>query len=449
MLKRTSGLLGILLVGVVVTAAAAPALADEEIQEGKLYRLILTNNKEIVGTLTEVEGAYKVQVAYGITQTIKKSRVRKLILLEDVHSHDGEHGGSGRHELTDAEIKEILGDESVEELYVWDYVKPVDLMAAFPTNAENLAFMTKLAGRQARVHETDHFVMVHTSTIQKAKRLAARFEAVYKWRVWFLERMGVPPIRPDYKFETFFFGTHKEFQTYSAVYGSISGALGFWHPYDNRSAYFDIDTYPMIAQYNRRYSDPNVDPQIRRRGRNMIKRWVDAYNMEVLQHEAGHHIDFNIGFFPQRADVPRWLPEGLTMQFETGPSRLGASFGKVNYSRLNELRQQYGPQLQALPMLRDFMLHQAVWFQGYNYPLGWALVYYLIKNYPEELPDFMQIVAQREDDRGVLVPLTEKLEQMEDLFGKIDEEWTQRFKDFINDIPMRQSELTPKLEDLP
>jgi virulence-associated protein VagC len=181
----------------------------------------------------------------------------------------------------------------------------------------------------------------------------------------------------------------------------------------------------------------------------MIKRWVDAYNMEVLQHEAGHHIDFNIGFFPQRADVPRWLPEGLTMQFEVGPSQLGASFGKINYNRLNELRQQYGPQLQTLPMLRDFMLHQAVWFQGYNYPLGWALVYYLIKNYPEELPDFMQIVAQREDDRGVLVPLTEKLEQMEDLFGKIDEEWTQRFKDFISDIPMRQSELTPRLEDLP
>jgi hypothetical protein len=448
MLKRTGCLLGSLLVGVIVAAAVVPALANQQVEEGKIYRLILTNNKEIIGTLTEEGDAYKVQVAYGITQTIKKSQVRSLIAFDE----SMETGGSGdprRRKITDEEIQAILGDESVEDLYVWDYVKPIDLMETLPTNPDNLEWMKRVAGRQARVHETEHFVLVYTASIGKTKRLAARFEAVYKWRVWFLERMGVQPIRPEYRFETFFFGTHEEFQNYSAVYGNISDALGFWHPFDNRSAYFDIETWPAIARLLERYSNPDVDLQIRRRGRNMLERWVEHYNMEVVQHEAGHHIDFNIGFFPPRADVPRWLPEGLTMQFEVAPSRMGGSFGKVNYARLNELRQQYGPELQALPMLRDFMLHQAVWFQGYNYPLGWALVHYLIREYPDELPEFMQIMAQREDDWGVLVPLSVKLQQMEDLFGKIDEEWTQRFKDYINSIPMRQSELPPALADLP
>ena len=449
MLNRGTGLLGALLVGMIVTAAVPRVLAEEPVQAGKVYRLVLTNNTEVVGEVTEAGDAYKVKVGAGIIQTIRKSQVRRLTLVAGGQAGGG-GGGSLRYKITDEEIQDILGDESVEDLYVWDYVKPVDLMAELPTDEGNLELMLRIAGRQAKYLETDHFVLVYSSTIQKAKKMAARFEAVYKWRVWFLEQMGVLPIRPDYRLEMFFFGTHDEFMMYDALHGSMSqGVLGFWHPNDNRSAYFDLDTYGPLQRFKQRYADPNVDYQIRRRGSNLLKRWTDHNTMETVQHEVGHHIDFSIGFFPPRADVPRWLPEGLTMQFEATPSKLGASFGKVNYSRLDELRQQYGPQLETLPMLRDFMLRNEIWFQSYQYPLGWALVHYLIKNFPEEFPEFMQIMAQREDDRGVIVPLAEKLEQMEKLFGEIDEEWTQRFKDYINAIAMRQSELPPKLADLP
>jgi hypothetical protein len=428
----------------------APASGDE-IKDGTLCRLLLTNNTEIVGTVTVQADAYEVQVAYGIKQTIPKNQVRQIIALESgENSSSGSDASSNDQGVSAQEIQTILGTEPLEEMYVWDYVKPVDLMAPLPTDPDALREMLRIAGQGAKYLETDHFVLAYTTDMEKAKRLAARFEAVYKWRVWLAGFTGITPTVPEFKMQSFLFATHAEFNAYSTLHGDTAGGtLGFWHPIDNRSAYFDIETFPIIAQYLRRYADPNVDPQIRRRGKNMIDRWVEHYNYEVVQHEIGHHIDFNIGFFPQRGDVPRWLCEGLTMQFEVSPSQLGACFGKINYSRLNELRTQYGPNLEALPPLRDFMLHQALWFRGYNYPLGWALVHYLIKNYPDGFPKFMRLIAQREDEWGILVPLESKLSEMEELFGKLDGEWDRKFKEYINGIPMRQSELTPQLSDLP
>ena len=176
MLKRTTCLFGALLVGVIVTAA----LADEEIQEGKLYRLILTNNKEIVGAVTELEDAYKVQVASGITQTIKKSRVRSLVPLDDEGSHEGGHGGSLRHRITDEEIEVILGDESVKDLYVWEYVEKVDLMEPLDLDLESLAEMKLFAGRQGKWLDTDHFVCVYTSDHKAARQLVSRLEMVLR-----------------------------------------------------------------------------------------------------------------------------------------------------------------------------------------------------------------------------------------------------------------------------
>jgi hypothetical protein len=436
-----------LFIGAVVASSLSPALAEDGVQDGKTYRLVLTNGKQMVGEVTELEEAYRVTVSSGITVTLKKSQVRELTLAD---APAGPDGSPRRRPISDEEIAEILGSELIEDLGVWEHFEEIDLMQPLPTDAENLELMKRIAGRQARVYETDHFVLAYTSSDEKARRMAARFEAVYKWRVWFLEKMGVKPVRPEHKFEMFFFGTLAEFQAYQGLHGNIApGVLGFWSPTDNRSAFFDCDYFPPIAAAHQRYSDPDVDARIRRRGRNLVKRWVEDFNMEVVQHEAGHHIDFNIGFFPQWGDVPRWLPEGLTQMFEVPPSRMGAAFGKVNYRRLNELRQIYGQQLENLPPMRDFMLRNEIWFQGYNYPRGWALVHYLINRFPDEFARFLQLIAQREDERGVVVPLTEKLDQIEELFGEIDDEWTQRFKDYMNDIPMRISELPPEIADFP
>ncbi len=446
MRKPAFCLLTCVLIGLFVTVPSASA------DDGTIYRLVLTNDREVVGEVTELENVYKVKVASGITITIRKSQVREMIRLDEGASAAAERTPRRTAaEITLAEIQEILGSEEIE-IKALDYIERVDLMQPFDRDETALREMLRIAGREARVLETDHIVMVYTSSIEKARKLGSRLEAVYKWNVRFIEMMGIPPVRPDSKLEVFFFGTHKEFDGYSTMHGFRElGVLGFFHHVDNRSAFFDMNTWPPVAVPYRRYQDPQTNPQVRRRGLGLIKRYVEFQNLTVIQHEIGHHIHFNIGVFPPWGDVPTWLVEGLTMQFEVPPSRLGASLGATNHQRLREIRQLYGPNCENLPPLRDFMLSDAMWHQGggASYSIGWALVSYLYKTQRESFAEFMRLMAQREDDRGARMPVTEKLKQIEDIFGEIDDEWVQRFKDYVSGLQLKTSVLPPALGDLP
>lgn len=434
----------VIVVGLYATPVASVQADD---QEPKKMKIIRTDGSEIVGIVEETPTTYRVKVTDAITVTLRKSEVRRLEPIDAAPEPVALSGGA-RRPISESEIQHILGSEELK-LSSMEFVKRIDLMEPLPLDEEGLEEMLRIAGRKAKPYITDHFVCVSTADPALTRQMVARFEAVYRWRAWLVEWAGIEPVRPEKKFETFFFGDHAEFQGYSTLHGDMSGALGFWHPIDNRSAYFDCNSYPIIKRFRERYANPDLSGEIRRLGNNLCDRWVEDYNYEVVQHEAGHHIDFNIGIFPMRGDVPRWLAEGLTQLFEVAPTRMGASFGKINAKKLSELRMQFGPELQGLPPLRDFMLHDAIWFQGYNYPRGWALAYYLIKKHPEGFKEFLRIIAQREDDWGVRIPLSTKLAQMERLFGDIDEEWNEDFKEFINALPVNPEELTPDISEFP
>jgi hypothetical protein len=375
--------------------------------------------------------------------------VREIVALEKATGGRGPMGAL-RRPITDAEIEEILGSENIE-IEALDHIEQIDLMEPLDRDEYTVQQMLRIAGRGAKTLETDHFVLAYTSSTAKARALARRLEAVYKWSVKFMEMMEIPPVRPKSKLEIFFFATHKEFDAYSALHGFREmGVLGFYHHVDNRCAFFDMMTWPPVAMAYEKYQNPDIDYQTRRRKHNLIERFVEHMNLEVIQHEAGHQIHFNIGIFPLWGDVPTWVVEGLTMQFETPPSKLGASFGTINYPRLEEIRRLYGPRGENLPPMRDFILHDSMWHAGgaASYPIGWALVRYLYKTQREEFAEFMRLLAERENDRGVRVPITEKLGQLEEIFGKLDDEWIQGFKDYIGDMTLRTSVLPPTLQDI-
>jgi hypothetical protein len=442
MLKRTICLYGACLAGVMVAAAAAPALADEDIQEGKVYRLVLTNDKEVVGTVTEVEDAYKVQVASGIMQTIKKSQVRSLIALEDEQPDAGEASLRRRAlDITDAEIKEILGDESVEDLYIWEYVQQVDLMEPLELNQESLEEMKLFAGRQAKWFDTDHFVCVYTSEPKGARQLVSRLETVYKWNATFARMFEIPVRRPEHKLEIFYFGTFDEFVTYATLCGWMAeGALGYYMRTNNRCAFFDTSTYPRVAQLLEAVKDPSVPFERRRKLQNEAERWANYVNLEVVQHEATHAIHFNIGVFPKEARIGTWMVEGLCVQFEVPPTQEGGSFGALNYSRLDSFHKMYmtgepGEERVAVPweFVKNLILAPSSGF--HDYVMGWALNYYLRKEYGE----WMRHLASLEDDWTVEIDTTTRLADFENIFGKVDEAWVQKFYDWIAAIPMKKS----------
>ena len=445
MLKRT------VLVFAALVAVNAPHLTaqDSGIIDGQQYRVIQTNGKEIIGAVTVLPNDYEVKVGSGITVKIPKNSVHKLIAVEESSdSSDSEQPSAFRRMITEEEIDAVLGSGNIE-LGPPDVDTNVDLMAPLPVDEISVREMEKIAGKDAKRYPTDHFILVYTSDKEQAQQLGSRLESVYKWAVKYMEMLDIPHTeRPDAKLEIFFFGTHQEYDAYQRYNGwSSMGAIGFYMRTNNRSAFFDMMTYPPYRGIQERAKDPQTPPQERRRLTNTLKRLIEHENLEVVQHEAAHHIHFNIGIYPKGGDIPRWMSEGLATMFEVPPSGLGASLGATNHYRLFHFRRTFGDRGERLPPMRQFILNDGVFFQlGFHgYSIGWALNHYLYRTQREKYAEWMRLLAKRPDDFTQRVETSEKQEQFEDIFGEIDDEWVKKFNDFIGDIQLDPKGLPPEM----
>ena len=207
----------------------------------------------------------------------------------------------------------------------------------------------------------------------------------------------------------------------------------------------------MLAPLKARIADTDVPYNERQYYKNVIKRWVEFQNRGVIQHEAGHHIHFNIGLFPRYTSVqdplavPRWLVEGTTMLFECPPSTAGAGLGVLNHDRLHILRQMFGERPLDEDMWKAFLFNNMMWWTGPwgeygSYQLGWSMVYYLYKERQEELGEYMRLTYGR--DRGVDPTRTAK--EFEDVFGPVSD-WIEDYYAFLDDLTLRPSLTAPDL----
>jgi hypothetical protein len=440
------------LLAVLAALAAASAFAvvlnDTQIVEGRQYRVIQTNNREVTGQVRELpDGRYEITTNIG-TIWLHKNQVRKIVPVEESSSDRSGGPAGARRRITDADIEQILGSDNIE-IGLPNFDDQVDLRAPLDMDTHSVQEMLRIAGRNAKILEKPHFVLVYTSDAEQAQELGSRLEAVYEWAVKYMEMLDIPrTTRPESKLEVFFFGTYEEYEAYQTLNGwSDLGAIGFYMRTNNRSAFFDMTTWPPYKVRLDRAKDPSVPWRERQRLKNTMARIIEHKNLEVIQHEAGHHIHFNIGIYPKGGDVPTWMVEGLAQMFEVPPSEVGGSLGATNHYRLALIRQLYGERGEGLPPMRQFILNDGLWYQlgGAAYPIGWALVHYLYHEHREAYAQWAQLLAQRPDDFGERVDVSTKQEQFEEFFGEIDDEWIQDFKDYIAGIQLKRSVLPPDL----
>jgi hypothetical protein len=339
-----------------------------------------------------------------------------------------------RRPVSDSEVREILGSE---EFDLDDVIASgPDPLVAVPADEASVQQMLRIAGGEpnAKRYETDHFVLVHTSTADKTRSLASRLEAVYHHVARWHEMLGIPVHPPENKLEVFFFGTHEEYLDYQGIQGfRMMQALGFYMRTNNRSAFFDMYDYaPFAAQ---REQLKNADFQTRRRINNEIKNRTDKFNLEVIQHEAAHHIHFNVGTFPRRGDLNSWVVEGLAQMFEVPPGEGGGSLGATNHGRLSEFRQIYRDPERF--DLRLFIVDNRLWQGGASYSMGWSLHQYLWAKHRDAYAKFMRLMSEREDD--VTVSETQWQQEFEEFFGAIDEEWVKKWAEYMNGLQLRRS----------
>ncbi len=431
------------------------------------YRIELMNGKYVEGEVKELpDGSYEVKTKYGAIVTVRKNEVRTMRALEEAGTAPGSEvasaGGTAlRRPISDAEIEQLLADIVARPDESLVGADRSDMMAPLPLNENSLQEMLREAGadRQKNVLEKDHFVMVYTASEKAAQELAARLEAVYRWNVRFMEMMKLPARRPAHKLEIYFFGTFKEYEAYSANHGmTVSGgggfALGYYMPEINRSHFFDMNTFPPVAQLAESVKDKSVPWERRQEVTNRIRRWVEYQNVEVIQHEIGHHIHFNIGLFPRDSfkggNVPIWLVEGTTMMFEVPPSKAGASLGTLNDNRLDHLLKKFGKRPLSVAEWKLFLIDNTAWHNAAgrgntydSYQLAWSMVYYLWKERRDQYAKYLQTVFGREP--GVTMTNTEREKDFEDAFGRLDEKWLEGYYQFLSTLHVRQSLLPPEL----
>jgi hypothetical protein len=218
------------------------------------------------------------------------------------------------------------------------------------------------------------------------------------------------------------------------------GAAGFYMRDNNRCAFFDNLTYPPVARTIEALQDKSVPFERRRKLENELERWANYFNLAVVQHEATHAIQFNVGIFPKEAPTGKWMTEGLCVQFEVPPTQEGGSFGSLNYYRLDNFHTMYmsGDRV-AVPWEFVKNLVLAPGSGIHDYVMGWALNYYLRKEFKDKYGEWMRLLAAQEDDWTAGSDLTTKLADFENIFGKLDEEWVQKFYDWVAAIPMKKS----------
>lgn len=439
-------------------AGVVRATADEV--QGR-YRVYLFDGRQLDGDVKQLaDGSYEVKTKHGIVLKLKKQDVKRLLPLEETVAppkiespgDTGVNAALARRAITDEEIEEIVAGIEAELVVEEGAVDVSDLDAPLPCKEESVQEMLRLAGGEgkAKVIQWPHFVLVYTASDEAARKLGSRLESVWRWNAKFVKRLGLTARRPDYKLEVFFFSTWQEFQSYSLNKGSAlpEGVLGYYAHDINRSHFFDLWDMPMFQAIKKELEEGrNLPPERRRFLRNYINAWVEYENQATIQHEAGHHIHFNTGVFSPRTwgsggSAPTWLVEGATMQFEVPPSEKGgAGLGELNDSMLHKFRQLY-PRWSA-PELKSFLLNNYEWYQGYNYPRGWAIVYYMWKQHRDGLGKYIRTIDERPPNADMTLTQLEK--ELEECFGRIDDQWIEKFYEFLDGLSVRQSRLPPEL----
>lgn len=432
--------LGLLIAGFGLSAA----LADESKGRCKVYTL---DNRVLEGDVKEDGDSYVIERSKGITVRLKKTEVRKLEAISEAsNTEPGSTGGSSlrRRAVTNEEIAEILGSDDVE-LSELDPSATIDLMKEIPLDPSGLQEMFSVAGPKAKHLLTKHFVIVYTSETDAARRLAARLDSVYEWCAKLANQLELQKRLPRYKLEIYYFGTFDEYDKYQTVMGLRNvGFIGFYSHVNNRSAFFDMLTWPPFAQQLEAARQPGVDAKTRLGVETKIGRLVEHNNFEVVQHEAAHHVHYNIGIFTKFGDTPRWMSEGLATMFEVPPSGSGGSLGSLNHTRLYNFRRVWGEKGERLPDMKTFLLNDGLFFQlGWSgYLIGWTVNQYLYRTQPDKFKQWMQLLGERESYEEVSV--ADRLAQFEDIFGEVNDIWVKKYIDYIASLELRRDVLPPE-----
>lgn len=354
-----------------------------------------------------------------------------------------------------------------------------DVPAKLPSDPQLKEQLQELAGPEFRLRETDHFTIAYDTSYEVLRTLISRLEWTFRsvWR--FCEQSKLPVHPPPQRLAVILFEDHEAFRRYGATLGvDVTGIDGFYHNGVNRAAFCNTLNRPDFREVTeqleqlrgrlqklRQESGPEAAGRTRELRRELAAlesrrdKAVKRINQLILQHEAAHHVLFNIGVHVRGGQNPVWLSEGLATQFEVTQGSTGAGRVRVNHVRLADLRGALGversvrkvtPELyeaafagsRLVPLKRlvtDDSLFELRGPQlGICYAQAWGLTLFLQREHPEDFARYLEQLARRRLGKGVTPG--QELAGFEAAFGPLDGAWQRAWLDFVLRLPYDPSE---------
>ena len=272
---------------------------------------------------------------------------------------------------------------------------------------------------------------------------------------------GVELPVPKEHLKTVLFSHENEFKTFSTgLAPSLAKAAGFYHKKVQTSVFYDQgtnDLYEVLDKLNVELASAKKEAiRIRGPGTADLVRLADTLDLltkvakenadiEVVSHEATHHMAGLTKLMPDDAKVPTWAAEGLATYFESPKEASWSGIGSVNEERLDWYR--------ALSSDREhcnisFIVSDQIFTRAGNigstlhgYGQAWALTHFLMERHPEKLIEYYAEAAKLQGEEEDKLPTPEKnLEAFKKVFGEdltsLEMEWQSYMRDLKTDVEM-------------
>lgn len=289
--------------------------------------------------------------------------------------------------------------------------------AEIPPHHTEIARLLALGGDGFRVHHTVHFLIASDSDESVVHPLADRLEVTYQAVMRFCDDIQLLTHPPPQLLPVLLFNRYSDYERYAGKVGFRDPATpGFYHSPSNTVAICNLLDLPKLREISKRIEQAEAQPDSAV-PRERITEWrsrrdaiAETFNRLVIQHEAAHQIQFNVGVLSRSADNPDWLVEGLACQFEVPPP------DAVNQLRLADFREALGVKPDAVNIEEADL--RAAWSNGrfislvdlvaggdFNdldvdkrtgrYAQAWALVNYLHRHRGDAFARYMRRIAVR------------------------------------------------------
>ena len=292
-----------------------------------------------------------------------------------------------------------------------------------------------------RFERSKHFLLLHDTNDKKQgrKRLTRAqerlqlLETVYAAFLMKFCLEGVELEVPKEPLMVCLFAEHSDYLHFVNLLGpSLASAAGFYDRKANISVFYDQGTdkaFDALKAMNRDLQAQKDEIKRRRlRGGKDIIRFADTIQLltevsrenldiEVVSHEATHHMAGNTGLMPGDAPVPVWAAEGLATYFESPKQAAWSGIGAVNSDRLKWYR-ALEPDREHSNI--DFIVSDKIFKYAashnaslHGYGQAWALTHFLMDKHFDKLIQWYQEIAAIKQEKS-LSP-----EQLQESFDKV------------------------------